>query len=389
MKVVSVVGARPNFMKLHPVFRALRRRAGVEHAVVHTGQHYDPILSDQLFTDLELPPPDHHLGVGSGSQAGQTALAMTRLEPLLEELRPDLLLVYGDVNSTLAAAIVAAKLGIRVGHVEAGLRSGDRTMPEEINRLVTDRLADLLFAPSTDAAHNLHDEGVPAEQIHLVGNVMVDSLISALPRARRLHAPARHRVAGQPFVVVTLHRPVNVDHPATLQEVVATLRELARDLPVLFPVHPRTQARLQAMGIREETGVRFLPPLGYLEMLGLVADAAVVITDSGGLQEETTFLGVPCVTVRESTERPTTCTLGTNRLARPDREAILAAVKAAAAARPVTPPRIPFWDGLAGERIAEIIAGPAAESAPAVSHPHHEEVPCGTASLASPSPSSH
>lgn len=384
MKIVSVVGARPNFMKLAPVARALARRRGVRHLVVHTGQHYDPVLSDQLFAELDLPAPDHHLGVGSGTQAVQTATAMTRLEALLAELAPDRLLVYGDVNSTLAAALVGAKLGIPIGHVEAGLRSGDRTMPEEINRIVTDRLSDLLLAPSADAVEHLRREGISGDQVHLVGNVMIDSLVTSLPRAERVHAAAHHQVAGLPYAVVTLHRPANVDHPATLLELIGTLRELAQETPVLFAVHPRTRDRITAAGVAVTGGVRLLDPLGYLEMLSLVREAGVVITDSGGLQEETTFLGVPCVTVRPSTERPVTCTLGTNRLAAPERGAILGAVRAAAAARPVTPPRIPMWDGAAGERIAEIVAGPAPRAGRSLSTFTDEESPCAT----SPSPSS-
>jgi UDP-N-acetylglucosamine 2-epimerase (non-hydrolysing) len=389
LKIVSVVGARPNFMKLAPVARALGRRPGVRHLVVHTGQHYDPVLSDQLFADLELPTPDHHLGVGSGSQAVQTAAAMTRLESLLTELRPDRLLVYGDVNSTLAAALVGAKLGIPVAHVEAGLRSGDRGMPEEINRLVTDRLCDLLLAPSQDAVDHLRHEGTPADQVHLVGNVMVDSLIAALPRAVRLCAPARHKVAGEPFIVVTLHRPANVDHPATLLELMRTLTGLAEELPVLFPVHPRTRERIAADGLPRSRWLRLLSPLGYLEMLSLVREAAVVITDSGGLQEETTFLGVPCVTVRPSTERPITCTLGTNRLVQAEHGAILAAVRAAAVARPAVPPRIPFWDGQAGERIAGIVAGPVQEGHLSAAISVEKELPWATESSgSSPSPGS-
>jgi UDP-N-acetylglucosamine 2-epimerase (non-hydrolysing) len=358
LKIVSIVGARPNFMKLFPVARALARRPEVRHLVVHTGQHYDPLLSEQLFLDLELPAPDHHLGVGSGSQATQTADAMTRLERLMAEVRPDRLVVYGDVNSSLAATLVGAKGGIPVAHVEAGLRCGDRTMPEEINRLVTDRLSDLLLAPSADAVENLRAEGIAGPSVQLVGNAMIDTLIATLPRATRMRVPTRFHVAGEPYVVATLHRPVNVDHPATLRALMATLQELATDLPVIFPCHPRTRERLQQLGWRSGDGLRLLAPLGYLEMLGLIAKAAVVITDSGGLQEETTFLGVPCVTVRESTERPITCTLGTNRLVAAERTEILEAVRGAAVDRPVIPPVIPYWDGHAGERIADALAGP-------------------------------
>ena len=354
--ILSVVGARPNFMKLAPLARALAARPGVRHRIVHTGQHYDPDMSDVFFEELGLPRPDYHLDVGSASHAQQTAAIMTRFEPICVETAPELVLVYGDVNSTVAAALVAAKLGIRVGHVEAGLRSRDWTMPEEINRVVTDRLSDLLFAPSRDAVENLVAEGVPSARIHLVGNVMIDSLVAALPAATALRAPARHGVAERSFVVVTLHRPANVDDPATLRELLDALVLLGESGPVLFPVHPRTRARIAALGVNGlDGGVRLLEPMPYLEMLGLVSAADLVITDSGGLQEETTYLGVPCVTVRPSTERPITCTEGTNRLAPPERDAIRHAAAAARARRRSTPAAIERWDGQAAERIAAVI----------------------------------
>lgn len=357
MRIVSVVGTRPNFMKLFPVARALAARPEVEHVVIHTGQHYDPLLSDRLFQDLELPAPDHHLDVGSGTQAGQTATAMLKLEPLLAELAPDVVLVYGDVNSTLAAALVAAKLGLRLAHVEAGLRSGDRTMPEEINRLVTDRLADLLFTPSPDAVANLRAEGMRRDAVVEVGNVMIDTLVTLLPRARQENFPARHRLDRRRYAVATFHRPANVDAPKTLRAIMETLRELSAEIPVLLPVHPRTAERLRVLGWHSPEGPRILPPLGYLEMLGLVADAAVVLTDSGGVQEETTYLGVPCVTVRPSTERPITCSAGTNRLVAPQRDIILTAVRTGIAERRSVAPVIPLWDGMAGERIATALCG--------------------------------
>ena len=351
-----MVGARPNFMKLAPVARALTAR-GASHVVVHTGQHYDPGMSETFFRDLCLPRPDHSLDVGSGSHARQTAAIMERFEPLCQSLAPDVVLVYGDVNSTVAAALVAAKLGVTVGHVEAGLRSRDRTMPEELNRLVTDHLADLLFAPSRDAVENLRREGVSPEQVHFVGNVMIDSLVEALPAARALEAPGRHGVAKGRYTVVTLHRPANVDDPATLGELLGALAQLEGDGPVLFPVHPRTQARMKTLGPggAATNGVRLLEPLPYLEMLGLVSDAGLVITDSGGLQEETTWLGVPCVTVRPNTERPITCAVGTNRLVAPRRDAIQQAARAALALRPATPPLIERWDGFTGDRIAAVL----------------------------------
>ena len=357
MRVLSVVGARPNFMKLAPVDRALAARASVEHDIVHTGQHYDPEMSVSFFEDLWLPAPDHHLGVGSGSHAAQTAAVLERLEPVLTASRPDLVLVYGDVNSTLAAALVAAKLGIRVGHVEAGLRSRDWTMPEEINRVVVDRLSTLLFVPSRDAIDNLRGEGVAEDRIHFVGNVMIDSLCWALGRARERDPVGRHGLGATPYVVATLHRPANVDDPGTLRELVETLACLSEVGPVLFPVHPRTRKHLRALGlgIEQYADLRLIEPLGYLEMLGLVAGAALVITDSGGLQEETTFLGVPCLTVRPNTERPVTCLHGTNQLVPPRREVILAAARRALERRTPARPVIERWDGRAAERIVEVV----------------------------------
>src|SRR5437667_2657996 len=248
MRILSVVGARPNFMKLAPVDRELAKRPDVEHIIVQTGQHYDPEMSAAFFEELWIPAPDHHLGVGSGSHATQTVAVMQRLEPLLVQLRPDVVLVYGDVNSTLAAALVAAKLGLRVGHVEAGLRSGDWTMPEEINRVVTDRLSDLLFIPSRDAGSNLAGEGIPVDRIHFVGNVMIDSLCWALPQVLDRNVPARHGLEGTAYMIVTLHRPSNVDDPAALRTLLEVLGRLSRSWPVLFPVHPRTRKRLSAAG---------------------------------------------------------------------------------------------------------------------------------------------
>jgi UDP-N-acetylglucosamine 2-epimerase (non-hydrolysing) len=344
-------------MKLAPLGRELARRGDVEHIIVHTGQHYDPDMSDAFFEELSIPTPDHHLGVGSGSHAAQTAAVMQRLEPVLDHLRPDLVLVYGDVNSTLAAALVAAKLGLRVAHVEAGLRSGDWSMPEEINRVLTDRLSDLLFAPSRDAVENLLHEGVPAPRIHFVGNVMIDSLAAMLPAARALDAPARHGVAPGLYVVATLHRPSNVDDAAALRALLGALDALGAKTPVIFPVHPRTQQRIHCLGFvpSAKGDVRFLEPLGYLEMLSLVASAGLVITDSGGLQEETTYLGIPCLTVRPNTERPITCRLGTNRLVAARRDAILAAARDGTEVR--ARPRVPIarWDGRAAERIAQVV----------------------------------
>jgi UDP-N-acetylglucosamine 2-epimerase (non-hydrolysing) len=333
----------------------------VRHVIVHTGQHYDADMSDAFFAELGIPSPDHNLGVGSGSHAVQTALIMQRFEPVLLGAAPDVVLVYGDVNSTVAAALVCAKLGRKVAHVEAGLRSRDWTMPEEINRVVTDRLADLLFAPSRDGVDNLRAEGIPADRVHLVGNIMIDTLVTLLPRARRTEAAARLGVAGRPYVFVTLHRPNNVDAPGTLLELLNTLSELASRLPVIFPVHPRTRARIRDAGWTAPPGARLhlLEPVPYLESLSLVDQAALVVTDSGGLQEETTYLGVPCLTVRPSTERPITCTEGTNRLVPAERAAVLRAADGALSNGRREPRPIERWDGRTAERILEVVLGEA------------------------------
>lgn len=347
MRVLSVVGARPNFMKLAPLAHELTRR-GTPHVIVHTGQHYDADMSDSFLQSLAIPKPDFNLAVGSGSHAQQTAAVMQRLEPVLLETKPDIVLVYGDVNSTVAAALVAAKLGIRVGHVEAGLRSRDWSMPEEINRVVTDRLADLLFTPSRDAWENLRAEGVPQERVHFVGNIMIDSLVALLPRARK-----QHNGAHEPYALVTLHRPANVDHPETLRELLDALAELSHERTIVFPVHPRTRARMQDLGWQPANGVKLLDPVPYEEMLSLVLGSDLVITDSGGLQEETSFLGVPCLTVRPNTERPITCIQGTNRLVAAEREALVTAVRDVQPR--CEPPTIERWDGFAARRIAAVL----------------------------------
>ena len=358
MEILHVVGARPNFMKAAPVLRALAAHSGVRQILVHTGQHYDRSMSEVFFQQLEIPEPDFNLGVGSGSQAQQTAAIMQAFEPVVLERRPDLVLVYGDVNSTVAAALVCSKIGVRLGHVEAGLRSRDRRMPEEINRLVTDQLADLLFTPSADGDENLLREGVDPEKIHLVGNVMIDTLLRLLPQAEN------HRPSGinLPYALVTLHRPSNVDDLDWLRELLATLSDLSRQLTVVFPVHPRTRQRiLESRGsFVASDQLRFLDPLPYLEFLALQRRAAVVITDSGGIQEETTLLGVPCLTVRENTERPITVTMGTNQLVGRDlmklrkaAEGILAGSSKKGAGLDIH--RVPLWDGHAAERIAAIL----------------------------------
>jgi UDP-N-acetylglucosamine 2-epimerase (non-hydrolysing) len=355
MRIMSVVGARPNFMKLAPLDRALTARSDFEHIVVHTGQHYDRNMSDSFFDDLGIPDPHYNLGVGSGSHAWQTGAIMQAFEPVCLDVRPHMVLVFGDVNSTVATALVAAKLGVSVGHVEAGLRSRDWSMPEEINRVVTDRLSNLLLTPSPDADENLKAEGVAADRVHFVGNIMIDSLVYALPRARELDAPAER----DNYSVVTLHRPSNVDDPATLSELMGVLGELSRESPVIFPVHPRTRRKLDSVGwtASESTNLRLLEPVGYLEMLSMVASAGMVITDSGGLQEESSFLGVPCITVRPNTERPITCTQGTNQLVHPNGAAILEAAKRAPERRMDGGARIEKWDGRTAERIVEVLMG--------------------------------
>ncbi|HEX5436182.1 MAG TPA: UDP-N-acetylglucosamine 2-epimerase (non-hydrolyzing) [Gemmatimonadaceae bacterium] len=349
MKLLHVVGARPNFPKLSPVHRAARS-AALEQVVLHTGQHYDDAMSGAFFRELGIPAPDINLDVGSASHAVQTARIMERIEPVLDTERPDWVMVYGDVNSTMAAAIVAVKLGLRVAHVEAGLRSHDWTMPEEINRIVTDRLASLLLTPSRDADATLRAEGEPPEEIAFVGNVMIDSLFYALPAARASGFRATLGVDGR-AVVVTLHRPSNVDDPARLQALAAALRTVAEERPVVFPAHPRTEQRLRD-GAISLGNVRLLAPIAYSEMLDLVQGAHAVITDSGGLQEETTALGVPCLTVRDNTERPITITEGTNQLVRDpaDLPRLVAEL-----VHPDIPARPEGWDGHAGERIVQAL----------------------------------
>lgn len=352
MKVFHIVGARPNFMKVAPVLTALKGRANVTQALVHTGQHYDVNMSDVFFEQLEIPAPDFNLAVGSGTHATQTAEIMMRLESVIVEQRPDLVLVYGDVNSTVAAALVCAKLGVRVGHVEAGLRSFDRSMPEEINRLVTDQLADLLYTPSEDGDLNLRREGISPEKIFRVGNVMIDSLLKLLPVAQQ---QSRNGLPKQ-YAVVTLHRPANVDDGAVLKGILQSLIEVGRDLEVAFPAHPRTRQRIADFGLHSRQ-LRVMDPLPYIDFLALQSRATVVITDSGGIQEETTYLGVPCLTLRENTERPVTVSLGTNVLIGRDRNKLrseLALILAGKAKKGTVPP---LWDGKAGERIAALIGG--------------------------------
>lgn len=354
MNILHVVGARPNFMKMAPAFRALALCESIGQNVVHTGQHYDANMSAVFFEQLGMPKPDVNLEVGSGSHATQVAQIMMKFEDLALRQRPDLVLVYGDVNSTVAAALVCAKLGIKIGHVEAGLRSFDREMPEEINRLVTDQLADLLFTPSLDGNVNLKHEGVAAEKVHFVGNLMIDTLVRLLDRAEK---PIIEGINGR-YALVTLHRPSNVDEPAMLGQIVAALTEISRQLPIIFPIHPRTRRRIADAGLKaaENSHLFLLEPLGYLEFLGLQREAQIVITDSGGIQEETTFLGMPCLTLRKNTERPITVDVGTNILVGQDMTRLKFEVDRVLTGEAKRGQIPPLWDGKAGERVAEIVA---------------------------------
>lgn len=365
MRALVVAGARPNFMKVAPILRELGER-GHEGVLVHTGQHYDARMSGTFFDDLRIPEPDRHLGLGpgSGSHAVQTARVMELFEPVLREISPDWVVVVGDVNSTLACALVAAKLreelGCGIAHVEAGLRSRDWRMPEEVNRVVTDQLSDLLLTPSDDALPNLLAEGIGAARVRMVGNVMIDTLRANLPRARERHLPRRLGLGGREYAVATLHRPSNVDDPDALHTLLKGLDRTARLLPVVLPLHPRTRARIEEQGLSGLTrALTVVDPLGYLDMLSLTAGARTVLTDSGGLQEETTALGVPCVTLREQTERPITILQGTNRLVEwplSEEGIYRCACDALDSACDQDPPIPEGWDGHAARRIVDVLA---------------------------------
>jgi UDP-N-acetylglucosamine 2-epimerase (non-hydrolysing) len=359
LKIINIVGARPNLPKISPLIREMRRNSEIEPILVHTGQHYDETLSDIFFRQMGIPPPDVNLAVGSGSHAAQTAEVLKRVEPVLLAHKPDLVLVVGDVNSTIAVSLAAAKLGIPVAHVEAGLRSFDRSMPEEINRVLTDAIADYLFVTEEDAIAHLLQEGRPRANIHFVGNVMIDSLRYFLPIAQE--SRIGHElglVRGNDwcrFAVLTLHRPSNVDALETLTELLGAINAIATDVPVIFPVHPRTQQRLVQAGLVLRPELSLTAPVGYLDFLCLLSRATLVLTDSGGIQEETTALGVPCLTLRENTERPITVSQGTNVLVGTDPAKILAATQDILDGKSKAGRIPPLWDGKAAERIVEIL----------------------------------
>jgi UDP-N-acetylglucosamine 2-epimerase (non-hydrolysing) len=357
VKILNVVGARPNFMKMAPIVAALSRRGGeVSQTLVHTGQHYDEAMSASFFRDLGMPEPDVNLNVGSGTHAEQTARVMLAFEPVLLEHKPDWVVVVGDVNSTLACALVASKLGVKVAHVEAGLRSGDWAMPEEVNRVLTDRLSDLLLTPSADGDENLRREGIDAARVVRVGNVMIDTLMTQLERSHSSRVLDGLELQPRGYAVVTLHRPSNVDDAGTFGRICSALGRIAGGLPVIFPAHPRTQARLGEFGIELSAGVRVVAPMGYLDFLRLWSNARLVLTDSGGLQEETTALGVPCLTLRENTERPVTVSEGTNQVVGSDPARIVGAAEEILGGRRTLAGRVPeLWDGRAAERIADAL----------------------------------
>lgn len=358
-KIVNICGARPNFMKIAPLMRAYRDYPDIKPVLVHTGQHYDEKMSDLFFRELEIPEPDLNLEVGSGSHAVQTAEIMQRFEPVILDHKPDWVVVVGDVNSTIACALVAKKLGVKVAHVEAGLRSFDRTMPEEINRLLTDSISDLLLVSEPSGLENLRHEGIPAERIQFVGNVMIDTLKSNQAKASRSGILESLGLQSGKYNVVTLHRPSNVDDPETLGRIADALEVVQQDLPTVFPMHPRTQANLRKLGLAARfeamKQLRIIEPLGYLDFLKLTGNAAVVLTDSGGIQEETTILGVWCLTLRENTERPVTITSGTNQLVGMDPARIVGAYRECRSRGLDRRPVPEKWDGRAAERIAAIL----------------------------------
>jgi UDP-N-acetylglucosamine 2-epimerase (non-hydrolysing) len=354
--IVHVVGARPNYMKIAPLMEALKGAPGIRQVLVNTGQHYDEAMSKSFLRELALPAPDRNLEVGSASHAVQTAKVMIGFEEACLAEKPDLVVVVGDVNSTMAASLVAAKLMIPIAHLEAGLRSFDRQMPEEINRIVTDCLADLLLTPSADGDENLLKEGVPREKIHLVGNIMIDTLMRHLPMAALDRLAGRIDVKEKQYGVLTLHRPSNVDDPAILGRILEAIAKIAADVPIVFPVHPRTRERLKSFGFDHLlTHVTLTEPLGYIDFLSLTSHARIILSDSGGLQEESTALGIPCLTLRENTERPITITHGTNRLVGTQTQAILAGYDEALSHEHDEQRRPPLWDGHTAGRVAAVL----------------------------------
>lgn len=360
MKIANVVGARPNFMKVAPIHRRMQRSFDFEPILIHTGQHYDEKMSKTFFIDLEMPEPDVYLGVGSGSHAEQTAAVLVKMETILLEQKPDVLLVVGDVNSTVAATMAAAKLHIPTAHVEAGLRSFDRSMPEEINRMLTDAVADYLFVTEQSGLDNLKHEGVADDRVHFVGNCMIDSLVEHLEKASKLPTLSEYNLEPKKYAVMTLHRPSNVDDKSVLQNIFATLNVIQKDMPIIFPIHPRTQKMLAKFNL--DKAVENMPnliitgPLGYLPFLQLMSQARLMITDSGGIQEETTYLQVPCLTLRENTERPITVKVGTNQLVGMVSEDILAGYQKASNSAFENASIPPLWDGMASKRIVDILS---------------------------------
>ena len=367
LKVINVAGARPNFMKVAPIVAAMKRRSDeFQSILVHTGQHYDAAMSDAFFRDLEMPEPDVDLGVGSASHAVQTAGVIQAFEPYVINEKPDWVVVVGDVNSTVACALVCAKLGVKVAHVEAGLRSRDRTMPEEINRILTDQIAELLLTPSPDANENLRAEGIPEERIRFVGNIMIDSLFAHVERSQHSRVLSELNLQPRGYALLTLHRPSNVDEKGAFARILDALEEISRRERIIFPAHPRTRRMIDELGLTERTenirNLTLIDPLGYLDFLNLASNAKLVLTDSGGIQEETTVLGIPCITLRENTERPITVEMGTNTLAGTDTERIVALANRALDNPPdQSTLRVPpLWDGKTADRILDALSEPPA-----------------------------
>ena len=359
MHVINVVGARPNFMKIAPIMRAMKKTKGMKPTLVHTGQHYDQKMSKSFFDELDIPKPDINLNVGSGTHTSQTAEVMLRFEEVVENKKPDLILVVGDVNSTMACSLVGSKLRIPVAHVESGLRSGDRDMPEEINRLVTDSISDILITTSTDADANLIAEGVPKNRIFFTGNVMIDNLMHNLPKAKQQQTAEKMGLKPKTYTLVTLHRPSNVDTKASLSQIMAALERIQQESTIIFPVHPRTRANIEKFVTKSQMkrlkNIRFIEPQSYFNFLNLMMNAALVLTDSGGIQEETTVLGVPCLTARENTERPVTITEGTNKLVGTNKDKIITAALKSLHGKAKSGRRPKYWDGKAAERIVKVI----------------------------------